>query len=227
MIYADLDSRTSRYITPADAEWPCQLDDLAEPPVGLWVLGGGRLNELAARAVAITGSHASTAYGDVVAAELGDQLSAAGLTVVNSGAYGIEGAALRGANSVAGPSIVVQANGLDCLYPVGHASLFKAVVAFGGLLVTERAMGAHPTRAAFLRRHELLAALSRGTVMVEGATRSGVRHTMSAASKLGRKTMAVPGPVTSIFSRLPHQLISSGAAALVVDGAAVLQELGQ
>lgn len=226
MIYADLDSKTSRYITPADAEWPRQLDDLAEPPAGLWVLGDGRLNELAARAVAITGSRASTAYGDVVAAELGDQLSAAGLTVVNGGGYGIEAAALRGANSVATPSIVVQASGLDCLYPSGHASLFKAVVAYGGLIVTERAMGAHPTRAAFVRRNELLAALGMGTVMVEAAARSGARHTMSMAAELGRQTMAVPGPVTSITSRLPHQLISSGAAALVVDGAAVLQVLG-
>jgi DNA processing protein len=147
--------------------------------------------------------------------------------VVNGGAYGIDAAALRGANSVGASSIVVLASGLDRLYPAGHLNLFKAVVAYGGLIVTECSMGQHPTRAAFLRRGQLVAALGMGTVMVEAAMRSGARHTMTVAAELGRKTMAVPGPVTSAASLLPHRLISSGDAALVVDGASVLQQLGK
>ncbi len=222
------DEAEARFVTAEDAEWPAQLNDLATPPAGLWVLGKGRLNELAERGVVITGSRASTGYGDQVAADLANDLGVAGLVVVNGGGFGIDAAALRGAVYSAGvPAVVVLPCGLDVVFPGPHLALFRAVVDRGGVIVSEYPAGERPRLARFLRRQELLAALSLGAVLVEAAARSTARRVIPAAAQLGRKLMAVPGPVTSATSVMPHQLIRSGEAVMVVDGASVLAALGR
>ncbi|MBA3019609.1 DNA-processing protein DprA [Propionicimonas sp.] len=225
MSYANFDATASRYIVPGDPEWPVQLAALssASASVGLWVLGDARLNELAENAVAVTGARASSGYGDVVAAEMGCDLAASGLTVVTGGAYGIDAAALRGAlGAAAAPPVVIQASGLDCLYPAGHRDLFRSVVGRGGLLVSECPFGEPPTRFTFEGRNRLVAALSKGVVLVEAAARSGARSVITWATELGRPVMAIPGPVTSATSVLPHQLIRSGEAVMVTDAREVI-----
>ena len=59
----------------------------------------------------------------------------------------------------------------------------------------------------FLVRNRLIAALSRGTVVVEAALRSGSLSTAGRARDLLRPVMAVPGPVTSALSAGCHALL--------------------
>ena len=75
----------------------------------------------------------------------------------------------------------------------------------------------------FLSRNRLIAALTRGTVVVEAAVRSGALNTANWAERLNRPLMGVPGPVTSAPSQGVHQLIRTGAATLVTSGAEVLE----
>lgn len=228
MMHGDWTAEAARYVTAEDVEWPAQLNDLPTPPAGLWVLGVGQVNELAARGVVVTGSRASTGYGDLVAADLANDLGAAGLVVLNGGGFGIDAAALRGAvYSAEVPALVVLPCGLDAVFPAAHLALFQAVIARGGVIVSEYPTGERPTPARFLRRQELMAALSLGAVLVEGAARSTARRVITAAAQLGRHAMAVPGPVTSAASVKPLQLIRSGEAVMVVDGASVLEALGR
>ena len=67
----------------------------------------------------------------------------------------------------------------------------------GGVLVSEWPPGRNVTRLGFLVRNRVIAALSRGTVVVEAAVRSGALNTARYARDLDRRLMAVPGPVTS------------------------------
>lgn len=228
MMHQDLDASSARYIAPGDPEWPSQLDALneADKPAGLWVMGAGRLNELAGKAVAVSGARASTAYGDVAAAEFADELSTAGYTVVNGGAYGTDTAALRGAVSAKSAAIVVSACGLDSVMPNQNKALFQNVLACGGLIISEYAIGEHPTMVTFFRRGRIIAALSQGVVIVEAAVRSQARNLVDWAGEINRNVMAVPGPVTSATSQLPHQLIRDGRAALVTSGNDVARLLG-
>ncbi|MCX4757842.1 DNA-processing protein DprA [Kitasatospora purpeofusca] len=215
-----------RFIIPGDAEWPSQLDDLGQGrPTGLWVVGTGSLRLLALRSVAVVGARACTAYGAHVAGDLAAQLAERGWVVVSGGAYGIDAAAHRGALAVDGPTVGVLACGVDVAYPRGNTSLIRRI-AEQGLLVSELPPGEHPTRFRFVLRNRVIAALTRGTVVVEAALRSGALSTARRARDLNRHTMGVPGPVTSELSAGVHALIRSGAATVVTDAAEVVELIG-
>ncbi len=100
----------AQIVVPGDELWPPALDELAVPPYCLWVRGTG-LDRLD-RSVAIVGSRASTAYGERVAEELGAGLAQRGYTVVSGAAYGIDGAAHRGALAADGLTVAVLAGGV-------------------------------------------------------------------------------------------------------------------
>ncbi|MFD9063815.1 DNA-processing protein DprA [Kitasatospora purpeofusca] len=215
-----------RFIIPGDTEWPSQLDDLGEGrPTGLWVVGTGSLRLLALRSVAVVGARACTAYGAHVAGDFAAQLAERGWVVVSGGAYGIDAAAHRGALAVGGPTVGVLACGVDVAYPRGNTSLIRRI-AEQGLLVSELPPGEHPTRFRFVLRNRVIAALTRGTVVVEAALRSGALSTARRARDLNRHTMGVPGPVTSELSAGVHALVRSGAATVVTDAAEVVELIG-
>jgi DNA processing protein len=218
-------SAGARFVAPRDAEWPRQLDDLGDArPLGLWVRGRPSLRVWALRSVAVVGARACTEYGAHVAAALAGGLAERGWVVVSGGAYGIDGAAHRGALAARGATVAVLACGVDRPYPRGHAALIGRI-AEQGLVVGELPPGDHPTPSRFILRNRVIAALTRGTVVVEAAHRSGSLSTARAAQRLGRFTMGVPGPVTSALSAGVHELLR-GEAALVTDAAEVVELVG-
>ncbi|MEU7259351.1 DNA-processing protein DprA [Streptomyces rimosus] len=212
-----------RFVCPGDDEWPQQLEDLEDGrPIGLWVRGRANLRLWALRSVAVVGSRACTEYGAHIAATLGASLADRGWTVVSGAAYGVDGAAHRGALAAEGATVAVLASGVDHAYPRGHTELIGRV-AEQGLVVAELPPGDHPTRSRFILRNRLIAALTRGTVVVEAELRSGSLVTARRAAGLGRFTMGVPGPVTSGLSAGVHQMLRGEA--VVVTNAAEITEL--
>jgi DNA processing protein len=216
-------ARGARFVCPGDPDWPRQLDDLGdERPYGLWVRGGASLRMWALRSVAVVGARACTDYGSHMAAALGADLAEAGWVVVSGAAYGIDGAAHRGSLSATGATVGVVASGVDVPYPPGHAELIGRI-AEQGLLIGELPPGSHPTRSRFVLRNRVIAALTRGTVVVEAQYRSGSLITARRARKLGRFVMGVPGPCTSTLSQGVHELLR--ADGMLVTGAADVIEL--
>jgi DNA processing protein len=215
-----------RFVVPGDGEWPTQLADLGDrQPLGLFVRGQD-LRLAAVRSVAVVGARAATDYGVHVAVELAADLAGRGWVVVSGGAYGIDAAAHRGALAAGGTTVAVLACGVDVTYPRGHQALLGRVGS-DGVLVSELPPGSTPTRARFLIRNRVIAALSAGTVVVEAATRSGALSTAASAAGLGRFVMAVPGPVTSPMSAGAHRLIQREPPARLVTGADdVVEEVG-
>lgn len=53
------------------------------------------------------------------------------------------------------------------------------------------------------------------TVVPEASVRSGAMRTANHAFALGRGVGAVPGPVTSVTSAGPHELVKRGVASMV------------
>ncbi|WP_433326718.1 DNA-processing protein DprA [Spirillospora sp. CA-294931] len=200
-----------RLVCPGDAEWPTTLDDLnRQRPYALWIRGPNDLRYDCLRSVAIVGSRAASPYGLRVATDLGSDLAERGWTVISGGALGIDAAAHRGALAADGPTIAVFANGVDVPYPASNDGLFTEM-ARRSLLISESPPGTEPNRLRFLVRNRVIAALSRGTVVVEAERRSGALNTAAWARKLGRMLMAVPGPVDSRTSVGCHRLLREDA----------------
>lgn len=220
-VHRATDRAGARFVTPADEEWPSALEDLhtaghqglAGAPLGLWLRGPGWLGAVPERAVAVVGSRAATSYGSEVATNLAYDLAGHRAIVVSGGAFGIDAAAHRGAMAGGGATVAVLAGGIDDVYPRGNAELLERV-AREHLVVSELPPGAHPTRVRFLSRNRLIAALAPGLVVVEAGIRSGARNTLGWAEQLGRRVMAVPGPITSTGSATPLQMLRDGATAV-------------
>ena len=214
-----------RLICPGDSEWPTQLAALGvASPVALWLLGSADLRFACLRSVSIVGSRAATAYGSHVGMEMAAALAERGWVTVSGGAFGIDGAAHRGALAADGVTVAVLASGLSYGYPKGHRELFEAIAA-QGVLVSEMSPDRRPTRPGFLVRNRVIAALSRGTVVVEAALRSGAFSTAARARDMCRPLMAVPGPVTSDMSAGCHEIIREWGAVLVTGARDVLEHV--
>jgi DNA processing protein len=225
-----------RLVCPGEPEWPTQLDQLGEaergrrgplvPPLCLWIRGEADLRLAALRSVAVIGARAASAYGEHVAAELAAGLTEGGWTVVSGAAYGVDGAAHRGALAVGGSTVAALACGVDVAYPRGHDALLGRIARTGAVF-SELPPGAAVTRSRLLQRNRLVAALTRGTVVVEAALRSGTASTATTAIALGRPVMAVPGPVTAATSAGCHELVRDGRAVLVTDAADIVDVVGR
>jgi DNA processing protein len=214
-----------RLICPGDPEWPEQLADLGdEQPYALWLRGTADLRFNCLHAVAVVGSRAATAYGSYVAAELAASVAARGWAVVSGGAFGVDASAHRGALGADGVTVAVLACGVDVPYPVGHAELLESVAA-QGVIVSEWPPGRTVSRLRFLVRNRVIAALATGTLVVEAGERSGAVNTARHARDLGRRLMAVPGPVTSDQSAGCHRIIRDWQGTLVTNAAEVIEHL--
>lgn len=204
-------------VTPSHAQWHPGLMDLGfETPACLWVRGTGNLAQMMNRSVAIVGARAATAYGEEATAQLTTGLGERGFTIISGGAYGIDITAQRVAVALDVPTVAVMASGADRMYPRGNAHVLERSLATG-LVISEHPPGSAPTRARFLTRNRLIAALARAVIVVEAANRSGAISTARHAVKLGRPLGAVPGPITSMMSAGSHELMRSEHAVCITD----------
>jgi DNA processing protein len=201
-------------LTPESEDWPQGLQDLYSPPIAL--LGKGRrevLNEVAA-SISIVGTRNPTDYGSRIASDFAAGASQREWSVVSGGAYGIDAAAHRGALIAGGSTIAILAGGFDLPYPAGHERLFREI-SESGLLLAEVMPHVRAMPFRFLTRNRLIAAISKATIVVEAAYRSGSLRTARDAAELMRMVLAVPGPITSPVSEGCHRLIAERSAELV------------
>ena len=215
-----------RRITSSSPEWPKQLNSLKNPPDQLFVLGRnlGEIAELNSQSVAIVGARNSTFYGEKIARDFATYFAALDWSVVSGGAFGIDYNAHRGALAVDGVSIAILAGGLDIPYPRSHNSLFHEI-AERGALISEQPPGVRAAKGHFLARNRLIAALSKGTIVVEAAYKSGALRTARDSAELFRPVLAIPGPITSPQSAGTHGLIRDRIAELVTSPTEALELL--
>lgn len=219
---------TRRILTLGDPGYPAALLETADPPLLLYLLGapGFGLAQLD-RSIAVVGSRNPTAQGTENARAFGRAFGEAGIPVVSGLALGIDGAAHEGAleAGAAGQlaTVAVVGTGLDRVYPARHRELAHRIAA-QGLIVSEYPLGTPPLNQNFPKRNRLIAGLTRGTLVVEAALRSGSLITARLAAEQGREVFAIPGSIHSPQSRGCHELIRQGAK-LVESVADVLEEL--
>ncbi len=211
-------------LTLADAAYPRQLFDIADPPVLLYVKGEPAL--LSRPGIALVGARSATAAGEANAEAFARALAQQGLVVVSGLALGIDAAAHRGAlaaGSAGAGTVAVIGTGIDRIYPARNAALAREIAA-AGAVVSEFPLGTPPLQHNFPRRNRLIAGLAEGVLVVEAALGSGSLITARLATETGREVFAIPGSIHSPLSRGCHRLIRDGAK-LVETAEDVVEEL--
>ncbi len=222
-IMTEIDKHYARLITPVDDDWPEQLNDLAAPPIGLILKGN--INALHQSSLAIVGTRNPTSYGARIAGEFAAGFADREWAIVSGGAYGIDSFAHKGALIAEGVTVAVVASGIDINYPAGNTRLF-AEICESGAMVTEFMPGHKALPNRFLTRNRLIAALSKATLVVEAAFRSGSLRTARDAAEIFRPVMAIPGPINSPTSEGCHRLIGERAAEIVTSVADAVEFIG-
>jgi DNA processing protein len=174
----------------------------------------------------MVGARAATAYGEHITMDITQDLCTRGFAVISGGAFGVDAAAHRAVLTQGGYTLAAMAGGVDRLYPAANHQMLRSVMESGGSVISEVPCGALPMKQRFLARNRVIACLASATVVVEAALRSGALSTANHATHLNRPVGAVPGPVTSMQSAGCHELIRSGAAMCVTEGAEVADLAG-
>ena len=222
-VLSEIDKHYARLITPSDDDWPEQLNDLAAPPIGLVLKGN--ISALHQPSLAIVGTRNPTSYGARIAGDFATGFADREWAIVSGGAYGIDSYAHKGALIAEGVTIAVVASGIDINYPAGNTRLF-AEICESGAMVTEFMPGHKALPNRFLTRNRIIAALSKATLVVEAAFRSGSLRTARDAAEIFRPVMAIPGPINSPTSEGCHRLIGERAAEIVTSVADAVEFVG-
>jgi DNA processing protein len=222
VVQADLNAaRTAgaRLLIQGQTPYPDLLNDLDDAPPFLWVIGDPSL--LSRPMISLVGARNASSLGLRMARTLAAELGEAGFVVVSGLARGIDAAAHSAA--LAQGTIAVQAGGVDIIYPSENAELAEQIAA-QGLRLSEQPMGLRPMARHFPRRNRIISGLSRATVVVEAAARSGSLITARDALDQGRDVLAVPGHPMDARAAGCNMLIRDGAV-LVRSAADVLEAL--
>ena len=206
-------------------EYPESLRVIHNSPFALYYKGSfpGRDERL----IAVVGARRCSAYGRLMAEEIGYSLAGGGFGVVSGMALGVDGASHRGCIRGGGKTYAVLGCGVDVVYPGKHKELYQDIIENGGI-ISDYPPGTPPIAEHFPSRNRIIAGLSQKTVVVEARVRSGSLITADFAMEQGKDVLALPGRVTDVMSEGTNRLIAQGAG--IIRGTesllADLKELG-
>ena len=221
-VITQITSAGAFFLTPDDIDWPISLNDLAAPPIALLIKGQREYLPNLIDSISIVGTRNPTPYGRRIAEDFGAGVADHEWAVVSGGAIGIDAAAHNGCLVGEGITVAVLGGGFNKNYPAAHEKLF-AEISESGLLISEVMPDVPAIPHRFLTRNRLIAALSKATIVVEAAFRSGSLRTARDAADIFRPVMAIPGPINSPTSEGCHRLIAERVAELVSSVSEVME----
>ncbi|MGE0234925.1 DNA-processing protein DprA [Methylocystis sp.] len=195
-----------RFVTTVDPEYPPLLKEIADAPPLIALRGASWAAQR--DGVAIVGSRNASAAGLAFTERLARSLALENYIIVSGLARGIDAVAHRATLHTG--TIAVLAGGHARPYPAEHAHLMEEI-AERGLIVSEMPIEWEPRGRDFPRRNRIISGLSRGTIVVEAARRSGSLITARFANEQGREVFAVPGSPLDPRAEGVNDLIRQGA----------------
>lgn len=211
------------FVTLNDKDYPPLLKQIINPPFVLYYKGSKEaLNS--SPTIAVVGSRRTTNYGREVTWNFVQDLVAAGFTVVSGLAIGVDAVSHTGALDGKGKTIAVLGCGVDCCTPLENQKLYNRILSEKSAVVAEVPPGYSPFKGSFPARNRIIAGLSLGVLVTEGAEDSGSLITADYGLKFNRPVFAIPGPITSDLSKGPYKLISKGAK-LVTSASEIISDL--
>lgn len=203
-------------LTFDDSSYPKLLLATEDFPVVLFVKSKLSHQNLAwqkifANTISVVGTRKITAYGQLVIKQLLPPLISSGKTIVSGFMYGVDLIAAQKAIEHHGHTIAVLGYGFDYCFPVRQKKIMQQFFEQEAIFLSEFSPSTKPRAANFVIRNRIVAGLSKATIVIEAASRSGSHITASYANNYGRLVMAVPGPINNPFSAGTKDLINQGA----------------
>ncbi len=200
----------ARLLVTGEPDFPSMLSQIEGAPAAVSLLGHPHL--FLEPSISIVGARNASGNAVRFTEKLARDLGAHGIVVVSGLARGIDTAAHTG--SLETGTIAVVAGGADVIYPPENAAL-HARIAAEGALIAEAPIGTRPLARHFPARNRIIAGLTRATLVVEAAKRSGSLITARFAADQGREVCAVPGS--------PMDPRCAGSNGLLRDGAHLIE----
>lgn len=200
-----------------DENYPPILKEISAAPIVFYYRG-----EIVSSVerIAMVGTRDPTNYGALVAKAFGEELAAAGITIVSGAARGIDTIAHKAALKV-GRTVAVLGYGINRI-PRENLNFFEEIIESGGVVMSEFPPNLDGDKGTFPARNRIIAGLSRGVIVVEAGKRSGALITAGFAADNSRDVFAVPNSIFIEKSVGCHSLIREGAV-LVTSAADILE----
>ncbi|MEM6297572.1 MAG: DNA-processing protein DprA [Bacteroidota bacterium] len=196
-----------------DKAYPELLKHCFDAPAVLFFKGDADLNN--PKNISIVGTRKATAYGKGFTRDIVAAIARHKPLIVSGLAYGIDIEAHRSALHHDLPTVGVMASGMDIIYPASHHATAQQMTVEGGGLMTEQYLGTRPDARRFPARNRIIAGMTKLTLVVEASEKGGALITAGLANSYDRHVAAVPGQVSSEFSKGCNYLIKTHQAHLV------------
>jgi len=219
----ELEKCRAKLIFWEDEEYPEPLKTIDSPPVFLFIRG--ELKKEDALSISVVGTRRVSSNGRQMTESLVPDLVSHHLCIISGLARGVDAIAHKAALNSEGRTVAVLGNGIDAIYPPENRMLGEKIIESGGAVISEFPPGTPPNAFHFPRRNRIVAGLSLGTLVVEGAEKSGSLITAQFALEQGKEVFAVPGSPVVKMSAGPNRLIQRGEAKLILSAEDILNEL--
>ncbi|OGI74671.1 DNA protecting protein DprA [Candidatus Nomurabacteria bacterium RIFCSPHIGHO2_01_FULL_43_16] len=206
-------------------KFPKALLEIPQPPKELWIIGELPSENLIH--LCVVGSRKFTSYGREACEKIIAGLKGYPIVIVSGLAMGIDAIAHRKALSVGLKTLIFPGSGLgkEAMYPKTNLRLAEELIESGSCLISEFAPDFKATLWSFPMRNRLMAGISKATLIIEAAEKSGTLITARLATEYNRDVLAVPGPIFSPNSKGTNKLLRQGATP-VTSAEEVLEALG-
>lgn len=209
-INKNLNEKKIKFISYFDREYPKSLQNIENPPIGLFIKGNILFNELE-DSISIVGTRNPTFYGHTKARNIAREMVENGYIVISGLARGIDIEAHLGALEGGGITIAVLGSGVENIYPDEHKNIAKEIIK-DGALISELYIDQRTNRFSLINRNRIVSGLSKASLIIEANLNSGTRHEARFAKAQNKYIFALkPKNPNNQSSKLPIELIKNNA----------------
>lgn len=224
-IWEDVTQKDIQMIFFEDTHYPWALSQISNPPMVLFYRGTWREEDFPC--LSVVGSRGITQYGKRALQEIIPPLALHGVTIVSGLALGTDAWAHHTALENKTRTIAVLGNGIDQIYPAQNQSLAQKILQEDqGVILSEYFPQTKPRPEYFPMRNRIISGLSKATIVIEAAEKSGSLITARLALEQNREVFAVPGEIFSRQSRGTNELLLKSEAYPALSGTQILEHLG-
>lgn len=224
-VYDLIESCGARVMILDDQDYPFPLSQISNPPVVLFVKGTFVPDDFPA--LAVVGSRGITQYGRKAIQKIVGPIAQKGLTIVSGLAMGTDTLAHKCAIQNNTRTIAVLGNAIDTIYPYQNQRFAETLLSEKkGVILSEYFPKTAARPEFFPMRNRIISGLSKATIVIEAAEKSGSLITAQLALEQNRDVFALPGEIFSKQSGGTNRLLLKGEAYPALSGEQILEQLG-